>query len=72
MAKGKTLVTSAAGGTQGKTGRHVAELLLKRNVPVRALVRQIDERSDRLKALGFVREQQSDLVTQPRPAVASA
>src|SRR5258706_4771395 len=52
MAKGKTLVTSAAGGTQGKTGRHVAEMLLKRNVPVRALVRQIDERSDRLKALG--------------------
>jgi uncharacterized protein YbjT (DUF2867 family) len=52
MAKGRILVTSAAGGTQGKTGRHVAEMLLKRNVPVRALVRQIDERSDRLKALG--------------------
>jgi hypothetical protein len=33
MAKGKILVTSAAGGTQGKTGRHVAEMLLKRNVP---------------------------------------
>jgi len=56
MAKGKTLVTSAAGGAQGKTG---AEMLL-------------NERSDRLKALGFVREQQSDLVTQPHPAVASA
>jgi uncharacterized protein YbjT (DUF2867 family) len=52
MAKGKILVTSAAGGTQGKTGRHVAELLLKQNVPVRALVRQIDERSDKLRALG--------------------
>lgn len=52
MAKGRILVTSAAGGTQGKTGRHVAEMLLARNVPVRALVRQIDERSDRLKALG--------------------
>jgi uncharacterized protein YbjT (DUF2867 family) len=52
MARGKILVTSAAGGTQGKTGRHVTEMLLKRNVPVRALVRQIDERSDRLKALG--------------------
>src|SRR5882757_6773923 len=52
MAKGKILVTSAAGGTQGKTGRHVAEMLLKRNVPVRAMVHRIDERSDRLKALG--------------------
>jgi len=46
------LVTSAAGGTQGRTGRHVAELLLARGVPVRALVHRIDERSDRLKALG--------------------
>ncbi|MDI1284148.1 MAG: NmrA family NAD(P)-binding protein [Reyranella sp.] len=46
------LVTSAAGGLQGRTGRHVAELLLARGVPVRAMVRQIDERSDRLKALG--------------------
>jgi uncharacterized protein YbjT (DUF2867 family) len=46
------LVTSAAGGTQGKTGRHVAELLLARKIPVRAFVRKIDERSDQLKALG--------------------
>src|SRR5258708_9010391 len=46
------LVTSAAGGTQGRTGRNVAELLLARGVPVRALVRQIDERSDQLKARG--------------------
>jgi len=46
------LVTSAAGGTQGRTGRHVAELLLARGVPVRALVHQLDERSDHLKALG--------------------
>src|SRR5262245_16748035 len=46
------LVTSAAGGSQGKTGRHVAELLLARGIPVRAFVRQIDERSERLKKLG--------------------
>lgn len=46
------LVTSAAGGTQGKTGRHVAEQLLARKVAVRAFVRRIDERSDRLKELG--------------------
>ena len=52
MAKPLVLVTSAAGGTQGRTGRHVAEKLLARGVPVRAFVRQIDERSDKLRALG--------------------
>jgi len=46
------LVTSAAGGRQGKTGRHVSEMLLARGVPVRAFVHRIDERSDRLRALG--------------------
>jgi uncharacterized protein YbjT (DUF2867 family) len=46
------LVTSAAGGRQGKTGRHVSEMLLARGIPVRALVRQIDDRSERLRALG--------------------
>ena len=35
------LVTSAAGGTQGRTGRHVSEMLLKRGARVRAFVRQI-------------------------------
>jgi uncharacterized protein YbjT (DUF2867 family) len=46
------LVTSAAGGSQGKTGRHVSEMLLKRRIPVRAFVHRIDERSERLRALG--------------------
>jgi len=46
------LVTSAAGGNQGKTGRHVSEMLLERGIPVRAFVRKIDERSDQLKARG--------------------
>ena len=46
------LVTSAAGGRQGKTGRHVAEQLLARGVSVRAFVRKLDERSERLRALG--------------------
>jgi uncharacterized protein YbjT (DUF2867 family) len=46
------LVTSAAGGRQGKTGRHVAEQLLARGVAVRALVRKLDERSERLRAFG--------------------
>jgi len=46
------LVTSAAGGNQGRTGRHVSEMLLERGARVRAFVRQIDQRSDRLKSLG--------------------
>jgi uncharacterized protein YbjT (DUF2867 family) len=46
------LVTGAAGGRQGQSGRHVTELLLARGVPVRAFVHQIDERSDRLRFLG--------------------
>jgi uncharacterized protein YbjT (DUF2867 family) len=46
------LVTSAAGGNQGRTGRHVSEMLLERGARVRAFVRQSDERSDRLKSLG--------------------
>jgi len=46
------LVTSAAGGKQGKTGRHVSEMLLKRGIPVRAFVHRIDERSEQLRALG--------------------
>src|SRR3982075_2189651 len=51
MAK-PVLVTSAAGGRQGKTGRHVSEMLLKRGIPVRAFVHQIDERSEALRAQG--------------------
>src|SRR5260370_5017953 len=51
MAK-PVLVTSAAGGRQGKTGRHVSEMLLARGIPVRAFVHAIDERSERLRALG--------------------
>lgn len=46
------LVTSAAGGRQGKTGRHVSEMLLRRGLPVRAFVHTIDERSEHLRALG--------------------
>jgi uncharacterized protein YbjT (DUF2867 family) len=46
------LVTSAAGGRQGKTGRHVSEMLLKRGIPVRAFVHKIDERSEALRAQG--------------------
>src|SRR5713226_6404707 len=51
MAK-PVLVTSAAGGRQGKTGRHVSEMLLKRGIPVRAFVHKIDERAEALRAQG--------------------
>ena len=46
------LVTSAAGGSQGATGRHVAGHLFERGVPVRAFVHKLDARSDRLRELG--------------------
>ncbi len=46
------LVTGAAGGTQGATGRVLAERLLKRGVAVRALVRTDDERAASLRAAG--------------------
>ena len=52
MANRTVLVTGAAGGQQGRTGRHVSEMLLARGVPVRAFVRRIDARSDHLRALG--------------------
>jgi uncharacterized protein YbjT (DUF2867 family) len=51
MAK-PVLVTSAAGGKQGKTGRHLSEILLSRGVPVRAFVHAIDDRSQQLRARG--------------------
>jgi uncharacterized protein YbjT (DUF2867 family) len=52
MSEQLVLVTGAAGGTQGKTGRNVAAMLLARNIPVRAFVHKIDERSDYLCQLG--------------------
>lgn len=47
------LVTGAAGGNQGSTGNHVARLLNEKNVPVRAFVHSIDERSDQLSRPGI-------------------
>src|SRR5262245_22315162 len=52
MTEGTVLVTGAAGGQQGRTGRRVAELLLERGVPVRAMVRALDHRADELRSLG--------------------
>jgi len=46
------LVTGAAGGAQGSTGRLVASLLLEQGISVRALVHKLDARSDDLRKLG--------------------
>ncbi len=46
------LVTGAAGGTQGSTGRLVTTLLLEKGIPVRALVHHLDSRSVELRQRG--------------------
>ena len=46
------LVTGAAGGQQGSTGRLVTCLLLKQGIRVRAFVHKLDGRSDELRQLG--------------------
>jgi nucleoside-diphosphate-sugar epimerase len=46
------LVTGAAGGPQGSTGRQVANLLMEQGIPVRAFVHKLDSRSDELRKQG--------------------
>lgn len=46
------LITGAAGGRQGSTGRVIAGLLLKQGIPVRAFVHRLDDRSAELERLG--------------------
>jgi len=46
------LITGAAGGAQGSTGRLVANLLLEKDIPVRAFVHQLDARSEDLRQHG--------------------
>jgi uncharacterized protein YbjT (DUF2867 family) len=46
------LITGAAGGAQGSTGRLVARLLLTQGTPVRAFVHKLDTRSDELRQQG--------------------
>ncbi|WP_433440643.1 NAD(P)H-binding protein [Nonomuraea sp. CA-141351] len=46
------LVTGAAGGPQGSTGRHVTNLLLERGEAVRAFVHSDDHRAEELRKLG--------------------
>ncbi|HUO40915.1 MAG TPA: NAD(P)H-binding protein, partial [Mycobacterium sp.] len=52
MSDAPILVTGAAGGSQGSTGFHVTRSLLEQGRPVRAFVHRLDDRSDRLSALG--------------------
>lgn len=49
------LITGAAGGPQGPTGRAIAGLLLKERIPVRGFVHKLDARSDEL---AIIRRQQ--------------
>ncbi len=46
------LITGAAGGAQGSTGRVVAGLLLKQGIPVRAFVHKLEARSNELRQQG--------------------
>jgi uncharacterized protein YbjT (DUF2867 family) len=46
------LLTGAAGGSQGATGHRVLQLLIERGLSVRAFVHRLDERAERLRALG--------------------
>jgi len=46
------LVTGAAGGAQGSTGRVITTLLREQGLPVRAFVHRHDHRSEELRALG--------------------
>jgi uncharacterized protein YbjT (DUF2867 family) len=46
------LVTGAAGGSQGSTGRRITSLLLEKGIPVRAFVHKLDARSRALRELG--------------------
>ncbi len=46
------ILVTGAGGRVGGVGRDVVEILRRRNVPVRALVRREDERADALRVMG--------------------
>ena len=46
------ILVTGAGGRVGGVGRDVVEILRRRNLPVRALVRREDERADALRAMG--------------------
>jgi uncharacterized protein YbjT (DUF2867 family) len=52
MADMSRVLVTGAGGAVGSTGNHTVRQLLARGFPVRAFVHHVDERSERLRALG--------------------
>lgn len=52
MANGELILVTGAAGQLGAVGRTVAGLLLARGLPVRAMVRREDDRSEALRAAG--------------------
>ena len=66
------LVTGAAGGPQGATGRVLSHLLLERGIRVRALVRTDDDRAAALRAAGAEVCLTTSCKTRPPPDRVSA
>lgn len=52
MADNRSILVTGAAGRLGAVGRSVAELLLDRGLPVRAMVRREDDRAAALRAAG--------------------
>src|ERR687887_30161 len=52
MADIRPILVTGAAGQLGAVGRTVSELLLKRGLPVRAMVRREDDRAQALRAAG--------------------
>ena len=48
----KSILVTGAAGRVGAVGRTVTEMLLKQGKPVRAMVRNEDERAQRLRDMG--------------------
>lgn len=51
----RPILVTGATGRIGGIGRHVAAELVKRGLPVKALIRRLDERSEALQAMGIHR-----------------
>ena len=49
----RPILVTGATGRIGGIGRHVAAELVKRGLPVKALIRRLDERSEALQAMGI-------------------
>jgi NAD(P)H dehydrogenase (quinone) len=52
MSQNSPILVTGAAGNVGSVGRSIVKILRERDLPVRALVRQIDERSQALSAMG--------------------